>query len=159
MDRSLIERYAGGAGAVLDSIEGLSREQLDAVPVPGKWSVRQLAVHLLDSDMVGTDRMKRVAAQPRPLIIGYDENLWLRNLPIARLDIRRVGELFRLNRELTAEMLRALPDESFARDGVHNERGLVTLGGLVEDYVGHLEHHMRFMQAKLAALGVRSGSR
>lgn len=152
MDRSLIERYASGAGAVADAVRGLSNEQADAIPVPGQWSVRQLAVHLLDSDLVGTDRMKRVAAERRPLLMGYDENLFLSNLPIKSLDLRLVGEAFRVNREATAAILRGLPGEAFDRVGIHSERGLVTLGGLVEDYVAHLDHHLGFMKTKLAAL-------
>jgi hypothetical protein len=159
MDRTMIERYAAGADAVLRSIAGLSREQLAAIPIPGKWSVQQLAVHLLDSDLVGSERMKRVAAQPRPLLMGYDENLWMQNLPVSRLDAQRVGELFRLNRLLTADLLRALPDAAFARVGVHSERGIESLSDLVTGYVRHLDHHMGFMDAKRAALGVRTVAR
>jgi len=154
MDRSIIERYAAGASAVADAVRDVTREQALAVPIPGKWSIQQLAVHLLDSDLVATDRMKRIAAERRPLLIGYDENLWLERLPVARMDLGIVGELFRLNREVTATILRALPDEAFTRDGVHNERGLLTLADLVAGYVEHLEHHMAFMDAKRRALGL-----
>lgn len=154
MDRSMIERYAAGAGVVADAVRGVTREQALAVPIPGKWSIQQLAVHLLDSDLVATDRMKRIAAEDRPLLIGYDETLWMERLPVDRLDLNRVGELFRMNRELTASLLRALPDEAFRRDGVHNQRGLVTLADLVEGYVRHLQHHMVFMDAKRRALGL-----
>ena len=154
MDRSMIERYAAGAGVVADAVRDVTREQALAVPIPGKWSIQQLAVHLLDSDLVATDRIKRIAAERRPLLIAYDENLWMTRLPVESFDLKKVGELFRLNRELTASMLRALPEEAFARDGVHNERGLLTLADLVAGYVEHLEHHMAFMDAKRRALGL-----
>lgn len=159
MDRSMIERYASGAGVVADAVRDVTREQALAVPIPGKWSIQQLAVHLLDSDLVATDRMKRVAAESRPLLIAYDEDLWMTRLPVESFDLKKVGEVFRLNRELTASMLRALPDEAFARDGVHNERGLVTLEDFVRGYVQHLEHHMVFMDAKRRALGLGPVSR
>jgi hypothetical protein len=58
--------------------------------------------------------MKRIIAQPRPLLLGYDENLWIRNLPIVRLDIRRVGEMFRLHRLLMADLL--LPENALPID-------------------------------------------
>ncbi|MBX9581782.1 MAG: DinB family protein [Gemmataceae bacterium] len=53
MDRSLIEQYAAGATVPADLIRGLSAADLDARPEPGRWSLRQLVVHLLDSDLVG----------------------------------------------------------------------------------------------------------
>ena len=37
-----------------------------AFPVPGKWSVQQLVMHMLDSDLVAGERMKRIIAEPRP---------------------------------------------------------------------------------------------
>jgi hypothetical protein len=52
-----------------------------------------------------------------------------------------------------AQMLRALPDDAFAREGVHNERGIVTLGQLVADYVWHIDHHMDFARKKREKIG------
>ena len=37
-------------------------------------------MHLLDSDLVASDRMKRVIAEPNPTLLAYDENLWVKNL-------------------------------------------------------------------------------
>jgi hypothetical protein len=50
-------------------------------------------------------------------------------------------------------VLRALPDEAFDRRGTHNRRGVMTVGGLVEDYVEHTEHHLKFLVAKRSRLG------
>lgn len=153
MDRSVIERYAEGAGALARALEGLSAGELDAVPVPGTWSIRQIAVHLMESDLIGTDRMKRVAAENRPLLIGYDESAFIARLRPELVEPREAAELFRLNRVLTARLLRALPDEDFARAGVHNEKGKVTLGDLVRTYVDHLEGHLVHLREKRRLLG------
>ncbi|MBL0921946.1 MAG: DinB family protein [Phycisphaerales bacterium] len=155
MDRSIIERYASGADAVSESVRGLTDAQAASHPVPGKWSVRQLAVHLLDSDLVASDRMKRIAAEERPLLMGYDENRWLSRLPIDRLNLTEVGEAFALNRRITAALLRGLEDSDFDRVGVHSERGIVTLAGLVTGYIEHLDGHLIHMRAKLERLKAR----
>ena len=148
MDRSLIETYAAGAPKLRASIKGLSREQLTAFPVPGTWSIAQIVVHVWDSDAAATHRMKRIAAEETPLIIAYDETAFTKTLHYHDMDLDRVCTLFELNREHTAEMLRLLPDEAFDRKGVHNQRGFLTLGGLVRGYVEHLEHHLGFVERK-----------
>ncbi len=153
MDRTWIDRYEQGAAQLRQSIAGLSAAELNAFPVPGTWSIQQIVFHLLDSDLIASDRMKRVIAEPRPLLIGYNETLFAQTLPYERLDPEAACTLFELNRQLTAAILRTLPDEAFARDGVHNERGLVTLGHLVESYVGHLDHHLGFIRHKRELLG------
>jgi len=38
----LIDEYAAGPQKLRDSIAGMTPEQIDAAPVPGKWSTRAL---------------------------------------------------------------------------------------------------------------------
>ena len=73
MDRAMIERYAAGADVPAAAIRGLTRDELNAFPVPGTWSIQQIVLHLMDSDLIGSDRMKRVAAEENPVasVIGW----------------------------------------------------------------------------------------
>lgn len=154
-DRTLIDRYAAAAPSVADALKGLTVAELHAHPVPGAWSVQQLVMHLMDSDLIASDRMKRIIAMDKPLLIGYDENAFTTRLPVDKLDAAAAAEIFRLNRLLTAVVLREQPDSAFDRIGIHNERGAITLGQMVTMYVEHLDHHMKFMRDKLAALKLR----
>ena len=153
MDRQLIEHYAAGAEAPVSAICGLTAADLDATPVAGTWSIRQIVVHLLDSDLVGSERMKRVIAMDGPVLLGYDETLFASRLHYQTADVEQVCALFRLNRLLTADLLRRLPEAAFRRTGNHSERGLLTLADLVLDEVEHPEHHLKYIRQKRALLG------
>lgn len=151
--QSMIDRFEAGAPLPGRSIRGLSREQLLAFPVPGTWSIQQIVVHLMDSDLIGTDRMKRVAAEKNPLLIGYDESAFIRELHPEVVDAAAACEVFRLNRELTTRVLRALPTSAWAKRGVHNENGIKTLPDLVRGYADHLDGHLRHVDDKRRMLG------
>ncbi len=153
MNRDLIERYAQGGGQLRAAVAGLSKEQLTAFPVPGTWSIQQIVVHLMDSDLIASDRMKRVAAMELPLLIGYDETAFIDKLDPHDQPIDDVLSVFDLNRKLTARVLRKLPDDAFARAGIHNERGKITLEEFVVSYIKHLEHHLGFIAKKRAMVG------
>lgn len=153
MNRELIEKYAAGADVPARAIEGLSREQLLAFPVPGTWSIQQIILHLMDSDLIAADRMKRVAAEDHPTLIGYNETAFAKNLAYEDVSAQDAAEIFRLNRRMTAELLRRLPDAAFKRTGLHNERGEVTLEQLLDTYTGHLDHHVKFIKEKRQLLG------
>jgi hypothetical protein len=153
MDRALIEQYAAGASRPALAIRGLTVEELNAFPVPGTWSIQQIVLHLMDSDLIASDRMKRVIAENKPTIIGYDEAAFSKKLFYERLDAAMACEVFRLNRLLTATILRSLPNEAFARTGTHSERGVVTLEHFVETYTEHVEYHLKFLRDKRRMLG------
>jgi hypothetical protein len=153
MDRTLIDRYADQADCLHKSIAGLSRDALHSFPVPGTWSIQQIICHVLDSDLVGTERMKRVIAEDRPRLLAYDETAFAANLHYDKLDAATVADLFDKNRRLTATLLRNLPDAAFLRIGVHSEKGELTLARLVDVYVDHVEHHLEFVRRKRELLG------
>ena len=147
-DRTLIETYAAGGKALRESVQGLSQEQLTAFPIAGTWSTQQIVVHLQDSDAVAVERMKRIAAMDNPLMLGYDEQAFIRRLAPEAQPVAEVIDLFDLNRRLWSITLLGLPEEAFERTGIHSERGRVSLAELVKDYIRHLEHHLAFIHRK-----------
>jgi hypothetical protein len=153
MDRTWIEKYIAGANIPAESIRGLSSQELNAFPVPGTWSIQQVILHLMDSDLIGADRMKRVIAEETPTLLAYDETAFSKRLFYETLDPTQACEVFRLNRLLTGAILKKLPEAAFNRTGNHTERGRETLADLVQGYTEHLNHHMKFIKEKRKALG------
>jgi len=153
MDRTNIDRYAAGGPLLIKAIESLSESDLNAFPVPNTWSIRQIVIHLMDSDLIATHRMKRMVAEDKPLLISYDETAFASNLCYDKMSVKLCCDLFALNRAHTTELLRAIPDDAFDRTGIHNQYGMITLGGTVENYARHLDHHMKFLRQKREILG------
>jgi hypothetical protein len=153
VNRELIEKYAADADIPAKSIAGLERADLLAFPVPGTWSIQQIILHLMDSDLIASDRMKRVAAEDRPTLVGYNETAFAKTLGYEHLSARDAAEIFRLNRLMTVEILRRLPPAAFNRTGRHTEHGEVTLEQLLKTYVDHVDHHLKFIREKRKLLG------
>ncbi|MFL5244577.1 MAG: DinB family protein [Gemmataceae bacterium] len=153
MNRAVIERFLQGAEQIRAAIKGLGPQDLHAFPIHGTWSINQIVVHLLDSDLIATHRMKRIIAENNPLLIGYDETQFAKSLFYDKEPLEDVLKLFELNRAQMGRILRQLPDAAFERHGTHNERGTVRLGELVEDYAGHVDHHLKFVKQKRELLG------
>ena len=151
--KALIDQFEAGGAKVKAAIVGLSRAELTAFPVPGTWSIQQIVVHLQDAELVAIDRMKRIIAEDNPLLIGFDENEFTRNLFYDDQSAEDAAATLDLARRQMARVLRKLPDTAWARTGVHNERGKLTLGDLLELYTKHLERHLKFAHEKRAKLG------
>lgn len=156
-DRAWIDKYEAGGEHLAMAIRGLTREDLLA-PAPaadgaGKWTIQQVVIHLMDSDLIAADRMKRIIAEENPSLIGFDENKFIANLFYEEQSAQDAVTILSMNRKNTTVILRRLQENAFDRAGMHNERGRQTLADLLITYTNHLEHHVKFIHAKRAAMG------
>jgi hypothetical protein len=153
MDRQLIEEYVACSPRLREAVAGLSQEDLTARPGPGDWSILELVLHLADSDSISIDRMKRMLTEDEPSLLYADEAAYVRCLASHQQSLEDALTLFEVGRRQFARVLRALPDEAFERRGRHNRRGIVTVGGMVKDYIKHVDDHMEFLVGKRGRLG------
>ena len=150
----LIDGYLAGSRALRQAVSGLTREQLLARPVPGKWSTLEVVCHLADFEPIMADRMKRVIAEERPQLIGADEQRFAAALAYHERDLEEELALIEHTRGQMGRILRRLGPEALQRVGVHNERGPLTLERLLTIATNHIPHHVRFIAEKRQALGL-----
>src|SRR5438105_13823947 len=110
-----IDGYLAGPESVRRAVSGMSREQLLAKPVPGRWSTLEVVCHLLDSEQAWIHRMKRVIAEDRPLLIGYDESRFASSLRYHEHDLEEELNLLDQSRRQMGRVLRPLPDDAWTR--------------------------------------------
>jgi uncharacterized damage-inducible protein DinB len=151
---ALIDNYLAGPALLRRAVAGMSREQLLARPVAGKWSTLEVVCHLVDFDPVYADRMKRTIAEDSPQLVGADEKRFAAALHYHDRDLEEELALLEHTRSQMGRILRALPPEAFRRVGVHNERGPLTLEQMVGAITNHIPHHVRFIAEKRKALGL-----
>jgi hypothetical protein len=60
--------------------------------------------------------------------------------------VKQSLETFRRLRAENYELLKELPENAYGRTGNHTERGVITLGQMLEGYAGHAESHARQLQ-------------
>lgn len=159
MDRGLIDQYQSGGRLLAEAISGLTPAELRRVPSAdaseqlGRWSIQQVVMHVADAELVYVDRIKRVITEPTPALRSFDPDGWVTLLRYDDQSADDAAALVQLVRRQTARMLAGQPDEVFARRGIHNEAGSVTVEEMIVQLTRHLEHHARFIAAKRQWMG------
>lgn len=149
-----IEEYLAGPEALRRAIEGMSATELDAAPIPGKWSTRQVICHISDFEPVYADRMKWIIAEDHPPLPGADHNLFAERLAYAERDMEEELQLIAVVRRNMARILNTLSEEQFQRTGLHSHDGEVSVARLLEGITNHIPHHIQTIQEKRDALQV-----
>jgi DinB superfamily len=148
MDPKLIDEYEQAGQKIHKAVAGLTPAQLNATPVPGTWSIQQIVIHIMDSDLIWADRTKRVIAEENPTLIGYDESKFAANLHYELWSVDDAITIFDLNRKNFAKVLRKLPDSALKRTGSHNEAGVLKLEDMIPREIKHVDHHLKFIHQK-----------
>jgi uncharacterized damage-inducible protein DinB len=149
----LIADYLAGPRLLREAVKGMTREQLIARPIAGKWSTLEVVCHLADFDPILADRMKRIIAEDKPQLLGADENRFAAALAYHERDVEEELALIEHTRSQLARILRTLPETALQRVGIHNERGPLSLERLLTITAKHIPHHVQFIHEKRKALG------
>lgn len=150
---AIINQYEQGPVRLRAAVTDLTPEELNAFPVPGTWSIQQICVHLLHSELFAVARMCQIIAEDVPLLMNWDENTFVARLRYETMPINDVLNCIETMRKTMATTLRQLKEEDFARHGIHSKRGKVTVEDILTMYVSHLEHHLTYLVDKRKMLG------
>ncbi|MCK6471547.1 MAG: DinB family protein [Planctomycetes bacterium] len=114
---------------------------------PGKWTMREMLVHISDTEAVLLDRLRRLAADRKPVLQGFDQDEWARGLRYAKRDLKLARLQFEAARRGILELLRLVPAKTFARAGRHSEYGRLTFAWVLDKVVKHNAHHLEQLDA------------
>lgn len=156
-DRDPLGVLRATPGELRRRVAGAPLEELGRPESPGKWSVRHVLGHLADSELIYGWRVRMILAHDRPVITGYDQDLWAERLGYEQTDPAQALQTFTVLRESNLRLLERATPVDLQRVGVHSERGEETLAHLVRLYAGHDLLHLRQIDRIRAAVGVATG--
>ena len=129
-------------GVIAELIKGVSREELRRKPAPGKWSVSEIVAHLAEDEIVQLWRYRQMLENPGVALAGFDQDKWAQLGDYGSREIGDSLELFRLLRESNVAMFGKLSEKEWHSNGVHGERGPMTVRSLMEHMAGHDLNHL-----------------
>lgn len=125
----------------------LSRIQVNYAYAEGKWSLKTLLQHLIDTEKVFAYRALRFSRKDKSLVSGFDEEAWADNSYAETRTLKSLIKEFKLTRKLSIKFFKNLPEEALQLIGIVNGNNIKveTIGKLT---VGHNIHHLNIIKER-----------
>jgi hypothetical protein len=146
-DGDIIVTLGSQIEATLGLLRGLSEAQGELRYAPGKWSVKEVIGHLIDTERIFAYRALRFARNDRTPLAGFDENDYVAHADFSARSLSDLADEFECVRESNLYLFKHLGDEAWARRGVSNGNE-ISARALAWITAGHELHHREILRSR-----------
>ena len=148
---AVVDRLRSTALDLVTLVSGADAGPLRRAPAPGEWSAATVVAHLADAEVVYSVRARLMLTADRPWLPAFDEQAWVARFAGLDPHVRDSLQRWRLLRDANVRLFASLDEPEWAREGVHEERGTLSVAALAELVVSHDRSHLDQIRAALAA--------
>lgn len=131
----------------LKTLVMVSDEQANGAYAEGKWSIKEIVQHLIDTERIFGFRALAFARGEQVKIPGYDHEVYAANSDANKRTLKSLLEEFKAVRTTTLLQFQNFTEEMLGRVG--NANGLeMTAGKILYILIGHELHHMSIVQQR-----------
>jgi hypothetical protein len=143
-DRDPLDALAETPQRIRAIVEPWDESQFERSYAPGKWTARQLLIHLAQTELGLGTRARYALSQPGYTAQPFSQDDWL---PVdAGTDARTALDVYTTLRRLNVGMFRSLTAEQRNRPFTHPEYGALTVWWIAAQMAGHDIHHLKHFE-------------
>jgi uncharacterized damage-inducible protein DinB len=146
-DGELLHHLAAIITETAALLSSLSEEQLLYRYAEGKWTIKDIILHLADCERVIIYRVMRIARGDKTNLPGFEEDLFVSNANANKRDIQNILDELKLFRSASIAFIGSLDETSLNRSGTANNFEL-TARLLVNHLYGHHRHHLNILNER-----------
>jgi len=133
-----LNRQIDSTGALLSP---LSEQQANYAYAPGKWSLKEVLGHLIDSERVFAYRALRIARNDKTPLPGFEQDDYVAAAKFNARSLSGLLDEFVMVRKASMELFKNFTEEEWQRRGTANQTE-ITVRSLGYIIAGHELHHM-----------------
>ena len=132
-----------------ETVDNLSKDELNKTYREGAWNVRQLVHHIADSQLNMYQRLKLALTDDAPTVPGFVQDKWA-VLPDTELPVESSIKMLEGINERIIVLGKSLTEDQLERYFIHEDNGKVTVATKVAKLAWHEEHHLEHIKIALS---------
>jgi hypothetical protein len=137
---------------IMETLDVAALESLgNKVYAPGKWTIKDIFQHIIDTERVMSYRTLRYARRDGVIPQEYDQNVFADNANTGSRTLRDILEEVKQLHQSTRLMFRSFDNETLHATGINwnREMSVLAMGYLI---TGHFIHHLKTIKEKYLPL-------
>lgn len=139
-EEDIIAALIDGLDTLISQLDAIPERSADTAYAPGKWSVRQVLRHVIDTERIFAFRALCIARGERQALPSFDEGDYARAADATLTGLSELKEECLLVRRSTVALYRSFSGSILQRSGTA-AGGTVTVNALAYMILGHWRHH------------------
>jgi hypothetical protein len=141
---SVLEKQLGSS---LDLFKSISEDQADKSYEPGKWSIKELLGHLIDSERIFAYRALRFARNDKSPLASFEQDDYISNANFGECKFSNLVSEYEHLRRANLHLFQNLTHEAWLRRGTASNAE-VSVRALAYIIAGHERHHLNILKTR-----------
>jgi hypothetical protein len=141
----IMRKLKSQLNSIDDFLADIPPAKYDYAYAEGKWTVKQVISHLIDTERVMTYRLLRIARNDQTDLPGYDQDAIVANTDIEKYTYSDLVDELVMLRQANLFFFKSLTDEDLKKKGTANGN-VISAGAILFIIYGHIEHHFNILK-------------
>ncbi len=130
-----------------DFLSGLSEQKGNYAYQKGKWTIKEIAGHVADTERVFAYRALRFARNDKIALPGFEQDDYVASANFNRRTMTDLKEELKLIRASNIALIKTFSEEELNRTGTASGN-FYTVKSLIYMIAGHQKHHLKVLEEK-----------
>jgi len=146
-EEDVLQALRNSSSELLDLLKRINEKQSTFAYAEGKWTIKELLMHMMDSERIFAYRALRFSRNDRTSLPGFDEQVYT---PQSNANNQSLSDLMlqiKNLRQSTIDLFSTFNEEMLLRSGFANnyEISVIALGFII---AGHERHHLNILKER-----------
>lgn len=143
----ILEALYGQIDEIKDLLKSIPEEKGDHAYEEGKWTIKQVVGHLIDTERVFSYRALRFSKGDETVLPGYDQDIFVEKGGFNGRSLNGMRKELTSLRKANVIFFKNLPEGAAMLKGNANGND-VTVRALAYMMVGHVRHHLNILRER-----------
>ena len=145
---SVVDSLVDSAEQMRGYLSKLTEEQWNYRYADGKWSIKEMVVHIIDTERIMVYRALRFARGDKQELPGFDQDIYVEGSEADKRKSEDILNEYLANRMSTLSLFRTLSNESLDRSGSFSSQSPMCVRDIGKLVSGHEIHHLDILKER-----------